>query len=102
MASYMFFPAASNVMSPRSHTFTVNYGNHSMSGLPVFNFPSAEERPMFYVAIYAFIGLTSVLGGLIAQIVQYLGGVRSIARLLCSGKRILIGPSEHHESCSDN
>jgi ABC-type multidrug transport system fused ATPase/permease subunit len=49
--------------------------------LPVGRFPSAEEHPMFYVAVFACIGLGVVVVNIAAQIVLAIGSYRASKRL---------------------
>ena len=45
------------------------------------NFPPAREKPLFYVGVYALIGLASVLVSLCSVATQYTGALRA-SRLL--------------------
>jgi ABC-type multidrug transport system fused ATPase/permease subunit len=49
--------------------------------LPIGRFPSAEEHPMFYVAVFACIGLGVVVINIAAQIVLAVGSYRASRRL---------------------
>jgi ABC-type multidrug transport system fused ATPase/permease subunit len=42
-----------------------------------FGLPDANSHPMFYVGVYAAIGLSAVVITLLSSIVQYLGALRA-------------------------
>lgn len=55
---------------------------HSIHGLqssngPVLNLPSAREHPLFYISVYAAVGLGSAFVGVLSAIVQYTGALRA-------------------------
>lgn len=43
----------------------------------IFDWPSAYERPMFYVAVYALIGVVNAIVSVTAAGVQYTGALRA-------------------------
>lgn len=53
----------------------------SKIGLPRINWPSAYEHPLFYVGVYAAIGLANVIVGVSSTIAQYTGALRASRRL---------------------
>ncbi|KAI0308316.1 hypothetical protein B0F90DRAFT_1681863 [Multifurca ochricompacta] len=60
-----------------SHYFT-----HTIHGLRSFNapsvsLPSAKEHPVFFVSVYAALGLGSAFVGVLSAIVQYTGALRA-------------------------
>ncbi|KAG8815537.1 hypothetical protein FRC18_001456 [Serendipita sp. 400] len=63
---------SSNALMP--YTFTVN-------PLPTDRLPSAEEHPLFYVGIFACIGIGIVFINLLGQIVLAIGAYRASKRL---------------------
>ena len=55
---------------------------HTIHGLqspdgPPFHLPSARERPLFYISVYAALGLGSAFVGVLSAIVQYTGALRA-------------------------
>lgn len=55
----------------------VESGFKVSSGLFDIQWPSAVERPLFYVGIYAAIGLTTAFVGLCSVAAQYTGALRA-------------------------
>lgn len=53
----------------------------SLSPAPVLNYalslPSAQERPLFYVGVYAGIGLATAIVSITSVIAQYTGALRA-------------------------
>lgn len=62
-------------MAPYHHTHTV-HGLQSPNG-PPFNLPSAREHPLFYISVYAAVGIGSAFVGVLSAIVQYTGALRA-------------------------
>ncbi|KAJ7725290.1 hypothetical protein DFH07DRAFT_970902 [Mycena maculata] len=50
---------------------------HSMAWSPDSRFPSASDRPMFYVGVYAAIGLSALVLQLFSVSLQYIGALRA-------------------------
>ena len=55
---------------------------HSIHGwespnAPPFHLPSAKEHPLFYISVYAAVGLGSAFVGVLSAIVQYTGALRA-------------------------
>jgi hypothetical protein len=62
----------------------VHYANLSMNA----NLPRAQDQPLFYVRIYAAIGLAIATASILSTITQYTGALRA-SRILF--KRLLLG-----------
>jgi hypothetical protein len=65
---------------------------HTVQGLqsfstPQINLPSAKEHPLFYINVYAALGLGSAFVGILSAIVQYTGALRASKVLF---KRLLV------------
>jgi hypothetical protein len=65
---------------------------HTIHGLQSFNappisLPSAKEHPLFYISVYAALGLGSAFVGIMSAIVQYTGALRASKVLF---KRLLV------------
>lgn len=45
--------------------------------LPTIHLPDANQHPLFYIAVYAALGLGSALVGVLSAIVQYTGALRA-------------------------
>jgi hypothetical protein len=61
---------------------------HSPSSIMGVGWPSAQEHPLFYIGIYAAIGLGTAFVSVASYIAQFTGALRA-SRLLF--KRLLIG-----------
>lgn len=48
---------------------------------PIGRFPSAEEHPMFYVTVFACIGLSAVAVNILGQIILAVGAYRASKRM---------------------
>ena len=57
------------------------YQNTSLQNTPTSRLPSADEHPLFYVAVYAAIAFGAAGLRILSIIVQYMGGLRA-SRLL--------------------
>ncbi|KAF8208888.1 hypothetical protein K438DRAFT_1813082 [Mycena galopus ATCC 62051] len=53
----------------------------SFAPAPAFEFPSAQDHPMFYVGIYALIGVLSAFVNIIVDAVQFWGALKASRRL---------------------
>ena len=62
-------------MDPYHLTHTI-HGLQSPSGRS-FNLPSAKGHPLFYIDVYAAVGLGSAFVGVLSAIVQYTGALRA-------------------------
>ena len=62
-------------MAPYHLIHTV-HGLQSPNGSP-FNLPSAREHPLFYISVYAAVGIGSAFVGVLSAIVQYTGALRA-------------------------
>ncbi|KAJ8489168.1 hypothetical protein ONZ45_g13681 [Pleurotus djamor] len=60
------------------------YHTDSSSWASSYALPSASEHPMFYVGIYALIGLVNALASVLSVIVQYTGALRASRKLFKS------------------
>ncbi|KAH9081540.1 hypothetical protein EDB83DRAFT_2214476 [Lactarius deliciosus] len=67
--------AMDGTMGPYHLTHAI-HGLQSFSG-PPFNLPSAKEHPLFYIGVYAAVGLGSAFVGVMSAIVQYTGALRA-------------------------
>ncbi|KAH9035079.1 hypothetical protein EDB84DRAFT_1561273 [Lactarius hengduanensis] len=67
--------AMDGTMGPYHLTHAI-HGLQSFSG-PSFNLPSAKEHPLFYIGVYAAVGLGSAFVGVMSAIVQYTGALRA-------------------------
>lgn len=45
-----------------------------------FGFPAAQDQPIFYVAVYAAIGLAAGVVNILQDLTQYFGAVRSVVQ----------------------
>jgi ABC-type multidrug transport system fused ATPase/permease subunit len=61
---------------------------HTLVALPSIQLPNANEHPLFYVYIYAAIGIGSALVTVLSSTVQYTGALRASRRLF---KQLLVG-----------
>jgi ABC-type multidrug transport system fused ATPase/permease subunit len=69
------------------HLSTAHYSYaHAPLRLPTL--PDANERPMFYVAVYALIGLGTVSVTVLSSIAQYTGALKASRKLF---KQLLVG-----------
>ena len=80
-----FLMQQTSKMMPRPgdelHAYALNMSASTMA------LPSADERPMFYVSIYAAITLGTAISGLIVGIIEYAGAYRASKILF---KRLLV------------
>lgn len=60
----------------------------SSSSMTITDLPRAQDHPLFYVGIYALIGLATGFTNILSIITQFLGALRA-SRLLF--KRLLVG-----------
>ncbi len=58
------------------HLTNAIHGLQSPNGLPI-DLPSAKERPLFYIGVYATLGLGSAFVGVLSAMVQYTGALRA-------------------------
>ena len=67
------------------HLTRTVHGLQSLN-VPTISLPSAKEHPLFYIGVYAALGLGSAFVGVLSAIVQYTGALRAskvlFARLL--------------------
>ena len=76
-----------------SYTFTtISYVHpiYSARGTFGIDWPKASEHPMFYVAIYAAIGLTDLLCRMLSRITQITSGLRASRHLFKYGTTVLL------------
>jgi hypothetical protein len=83
------FTTSSHVIKQQVITADGLFGSHHLThtihglqsisspGAPIFNFPSAREHPLFYISVYAALGLGSAFLGVLASIVEYAGAIRA-------------------------
>ena len=64
----------------------------SITGLFKFDWPKASEHPLFYVGIYAAIGLTNALSSVLSVTAQYTGALRA-SRILFKCDIIYLRPT---------
>jgi ABC-type multidrug transport system fused ATPase/permease subunit len=62
-------------MAPYHLPYTI-HGLQSTNSLP-FHLPSAREHPLFYIGVYAAVGLGSAFVGVLSAIVQFTGALRA-------------------------
>ncbi|KAI0065886.1 multidrug resistance-associated ABC transporter [Artomyces pyxidatus] len=65
-------PMASHHLTKAIHGMS----SYSTLDLP-FSLPPAQERPLFYISVYAAIGLSSALVGILSSLTQYTGALRA-------------------------
>lgn len=75
-----------SLLSPHPFMSTVHHIPSAQNLLGV-QWPSAVERPLFYIGIYAAIGLATAVASLTSIIAQYTGALRA-SRLIF--KRLLV------------
>lgn len=92
MSTFTSFVAAENQfvfdgsISPY-HTHYPLQSIQSSSNVTITNLPRAQDHPLFYVGIYALIGLATGFTNIMSAIVQFVGALRA-SRLLF--KRLLV------------
>jgi hypothetical protein len=52
--------------------------NSSLATAPPWGFPAAQDQPMFYIGIYALIGVSVTTSTVIFTGIQFWGGLRSV------------------------
>ena len=91
MSTFTSFAAAENQFAfDRSilpyHPHHPLHSIQSLSNMTITDLPRAQDHPLFYVGVYALIGLASGFTNILSIITQFLGALRA-SRLLF--KRLL-------------
>lgn len=76
-----------SVSSHHPHHFS-NSVYHATATINRTDLPRAQDHPLFYVGIYALIGLATATASILSTVAQYTGALRA-SRLLF--KRLLLG-----------
>ena len=76
-----------NPWSSQIHLSSINHINVLRNGTAGTDWPNAKYRPLFYIGIYAAIGLSSVIAGILSVATQYTGALRASRMLF---KKLLV------------